>query len=115
MPTWNTEGSGDPDLAVSDLTFAPETPVKGKDLTLTVTGTLKRAITSGTLNTKMKYGIVTVLAESVPLGHTGTGPFTAQQVIHLPEDAPSGSYTAHVTVLDDNGSELAALYADLRL
>lgn len=112
--TWTNAGSSD-HLKVSDVSFDPQTPVKGKDITVTLTGTLNTDVTSGEARSTLKYGIITVLKQNEPLDAAAAGPYAPQIVIPIPADSPSGSYMGSVGLTDQNDQEIACINLSLSL
>ncbi|MFC8454147.1 ML domain-containing protein [Kitasatospora sp. NPDC057223] len=113
--SWQNAGSADDDFAVKSVAYSPDPVVKGVDVTVTLTGTLNKPITSGTVDLQLKYGIIMVAKESTPLTAAATGPYTAQTTFTIATDSPSGSYTAQVTVLDEGSKEIAAINLGFRV
>ncbi|MET9397155.1 ML domain-containing protein [Kitasatospora sp. NPDC002965] len=110
MTVWNSTGPADNDFRVDQVTLAPETPAKGEDIAVTLTGTLEREITGGTFDVTVKYGNITIHKDSASLAPAAPGPYTvAAQVSSTTKDVPSGDYHAHAVVLDHNGTELAGV------
>ncbi|WP_435647360.1 ML domain-containing protein [Kitasatospora purpeofusca] len=112
---WQNAGTAQDDFTVDGVTFSPDPPVKGRALTFTLTGALKKAVTGGTIDLRVKYGIITVAKESTALGAAAAGPCTTQATCTIGADSPSGSYTAQVNILDQDGKEIAAVNVSFRI
>ncbi|RMI32784.1 ML domain-containing protein [Nocardia stercoris] len=113
--TWSNAGTDNDDLIVSSVTLDPNPPVKGKDFTVTLTGTLRKAITSGTIRTTVKFGMIKIDQDEKAFGATGPGPIGCQGSLSLGSGAPSGKYGLIVVVLDQNSAELAVVDASFSL
>ncbi|WP_406115992.1 ML domain-containing protein [Kitasatospora purpeofusca] len=109
MPSWTNSGTPADSFSVDNVTYTPDPPVKGKDLTVTLTGTLAAPITGGTITTKLKYGIITVVNESAPLDAAAAGSYSPQTTISLTQDMPSGSYAGNVSLVDQDSIEIASV------
>ncbi|MEV6477713.1 ML domain-containing protein [Streptomyces sp. NPDC051657] len=113
--TWSSGGSANDSFTIGSVACDPHPPVRGNDLTVTLTGTLAEPITGGSAKALLKYGIVTVVKDSTPLQAAEAGPYTARQVISIPEGAPSGAYTLNVVLSDAGGTEIGSVGIELRL
>ncbi|MFB8171445.1 ML domain-containing protein [Kitasatospora purpeofusca] len=112
---WQNAGTADDDFAVQSATCTPYPVVKDTTVTFTLTGTLQRAITGGTADLKVKYGIITVAKESTALTAAAAGPYTASATLALAAESPSGAYLAQVSVVDQNGKQIAAVNVEFRV
>ncbi|MFB8242600.1 ML domain-containing protein [Kitasatospora purpeofusca] len=112
---WQNAGTADDDFAVDRVTFSPDPVAKGEALTFTLTGALKKAVTGGTVELRVKYGIITVAKDATALGAAAAGPCTVQAACTIGTDSPSGAYTAQVNILDQDGKEIAAVYVSFRI
>ncbi|MFJ8870406.1 ML domain-containing protein [Streptomyces sp. NPDC102473] len=113
--TWSNGGSANDSFTLRSVACDPYPPVKGKDLTVTLTGTLAEPIMGGSTKALLKYGFVTVVNDSTPLQAAEAGPYTARQVISIPEGAPRGAYMLNVVLTESGGTEIASVNIELRL
>ncbi|XP_065913985.1 putative phosphatidylglycerol/phosphatidylinositol transfer protein 2 [Dysidea avara] len=102
------------DVTNLTLKFAPDPPEKGKNVTVSLTGTVKKKITVGEVQVVLKFGKLTVFAKTydvcelaVKYGHgcpVLPGPMIFSGTFEVPSDLPVGIYkvTMDGTDQDDN-------------
>ncbi|MFF2079151.1 ML domain-containing protein [Kitasatospora sp. NPDC058162] len=100
---------------VESVAYTPKQVVKGSTLTVTLTGTLNKAITSGTVDLLLTYGLTTTAEQTTPLTAAAAGPYTAQTTCPVSTDTPSGSYIVRVTVLDQDNTVIACITFSLQI
>lgn len=104
------------DLQGLKITFSPDPPEKGKDVTITASGTLSKQISGGTIKVVAKYGLITILDQeynvcdlvqdinmTCPLA---AGPLSGSATTHVPGDVPGGKYHVDVSATDQDGGKL---------
>ncbi|KAJ3318982.1 Phosphatidylglycerol/phosphatidylinositol transfer protein [Blyttiomyces sp. JEL0837] len=127
-PPKTLEDCGKPhDILVLDtLTFAPDPPSRGNDVTLTAIGDLKEEIVEGArLKVVVKIGPIKVLDREMDLcaqlEHVGKscpvpkGETVISSTFGIPAEAPPGRYTASLTLLTNDWRDIACVKANVRL
>ncbi|XP_065913968.1 putative phosphatidylglycerol/phosphatidylinositol transfer protein 2 [Dysidea avara] len=96
------------------LSFNPDPPEKGKNVTVTLTGTVKETITDGEIQVVLKFDMFTLIDETyeacelaVKYGHgcpVLPGPMVLSDTFEVPSELPGGTYkgTMDGTDQDDN-------------
>ncbi|MFF8957413.1 ML domain-containing protein [Streptomyces sp. NPDC014894] len=96
-------------FTVSSVSTAPEPPVRGGSVTVTVSGTLTEGVSGGRTRTAVSYGIIAMADRTAALPAAEAGPYSATVAFDLPADGPTGSYVATVWFIDQNDAEIAAI------
>ncbi|XP_065915015.1 putative phosphatidylglycerol/phosphatidylinositol transfer protein DDB_G0282107 [Dysidea avara] len=96
------------------LSFYPDPPERGKNVTVTLTGIVKKIITSGEVQVVLKFNVFTIFKETydacelaLKYGHTCPivpGPMIVSETFEVPSELPGGTYksTMDGTDQDDN-------------
>jgi hypothetical protein len=110
-------GSSSDILSNPTVTIVPDPPVKGKEITVTASGTFSSEITSGNVNAVIDILGIPVINKNIDLCTASpkvTCPITAgrhsieiSQLI--PSSVPSGAYTGKVVATDQNGKQIACV------
>ncbi|QMU68147.1 ML domain-containing protein [Streptacidiphilus sp. P02-A3a] len=112
---WASAGTASDPFTVTSVSFDPQPPVKGQSLTVTLNGTLNQNLTGGQVHITAKYGLVTVFRRSSPLVAAQPGNYTAQAVLDITSDSPSGTYNVNLTLTDQDNQEIAGVNARFSL
>ncbi|MFD4400015.1 ML domain-containing protein [Kitasatospora sp. NPDC058492] len=107
--TWNNTGTSSDNFKVSSVSFDPQEPVRGQALTVTPTGTLTGPIASGSVQTVIKFGMVSLVNEASALSAAVVGPYVPPVTFYIPTDAPKGKYTGTLTFTDQKNNEIARI------
>jgi len=104
---------GSVQASVSTLTMTPDPPVPGQTLSITITGTLTNAITSGSAVVTATYLGIQVIDQTLDICKlisggcpTTAGPFTATYSTPLTSAAPAGAYDVKLTASTNTASAL---------
>ncbi|KAN0009655.1 hypothetical protein ACTFIU_006952 [Dictyostelium citrinum] len=101
---------------ITSVSIVPDPPVKGKLITISGSGVLGENVTSGEVAILVKFGLITLINEKKDIctfpGSPLTCPIKSGEYTHsvnftIPEAAPNGKYTGHVSVTDQDSSEIA--------
>jgi len=115
---WTNCGTGSDDLQLTGVVVTPNPPVKGKDVNITITGTLKKDVTSGSVQLTVKFGVITLINKAFDLcdeaGQTSTPcPIKANAnywntlIESIPSSAPGGTYSGKIVGTDQDKNEIA--------
>ncbi|KAK5584585.1 hypothetical protein RB653_006198 [Dictyostelium firmibasis] len=109
---------------ITSVSIVPDPPVKGKLVTITGSGDLGESVTGGEVQILVKYGLIILIKETKDLCTFPGLPFTCpinkgtySQTVNftIPESAPNGKYTGHVSINDQNSTEIACIDVTLTL
>ncbi|GGY05326.1 hypothetical protein GCM10010358_68420 [Streptomyces minutiscleroticus] len=104
--TWDDAGTADHDFVVDFVRFDPQTPAKGQSVTVTAVGALRVPITSGTVQTKVKFGVVHLVSAEEALPATEAGPYAPQATFTVDENWPAGKYRGILSFMDQDSTEI---------
>eukprot|EP01119_Soliformovum_irregulare_P019446 TRINITY_DN6153_c0_g1_i1.p1 TRINITY_DN6153_c0_g1~~TRINITY_DN6153_c0_g1_i1.p1 ORF type:complete len:177 (-),score=24.58 TRINITY_DN6153_c0_g1_i1:212-742(-) len=122
---WSSCGDSSYKLTVTSLTFTPNPPVVGQDVTIVAVGSSSENINGGNIHINLAYGPIVLLNNSFPLCSMISGlgvscpltqgPHTFKVQQNIPNGVPTGQYTAQVTAVDDSGNNLVCVNANFTL
>ncbi len=118
---WTNCTTSTDDAEILKVSINPDPPIKGQNITVYVLYNLKINITSGKIDLKVKFGFITVIHKYVNLCQVETCPIPAadnknETITELiPGNIPSGHYTAHVVLTDQNNKEVICIDVDMHL
>eukprot|EP00761_Pharyngomonas_kirbyi_P007561 gb/GECH01007571.1/.p1 GENE.gb/GECH01007571.1/~~gb/GECH01007571.1/.p1 ORF type:complete len:144 (+),score=27.43 gb/GECH01007571.1/:1-432(+) len=108
-------GKSSDDFQVSSIDFSPNPPVSGKPLDISVSGNLKKTVTSGQAKLSVDYeGIPIIdgqkfnickLSKKYPCP-LKEGDITLGGTVDIPRYSPSGKYKGKVTAVDQDKQEI---------
>lgn len=108
---------------VTNIVISPDNPQAGDTLTLVLSGTVDETVSSGSVSLSFLWGHIAVAQKDMPLcdglGTLGVkcplapGPLQTKSSFVLPQDIPSGSYTAKLRAVDQNGEEVVCVTTQL--
>ncbi|KAM9980294.1 hypothetical protein ACTFIZ_006549 [Dictyostelium cf. discoideum] len=109
---------------ITSVSIVPDPPVKGKLITISGSGVLGENLTSGQVSILVKFGLITLINEKKDIctlpGSPYKCPIKEGEYSHtvnftIPEAAPNGKYTGHVSVTDQDSSEIACIDVSISL
>ncbi|XP_065914004.1 putative phosphatidylglycerol/phosphatidylinositol transfer protein DDB_G0278295 [Dysidea avara] len=113
------------DVTDLKISFSPDPPEKGKNVTITASGTVNKEITGGKIKVVAKYGIITVLDQSYDVCDLvqqigkqcpiPAGPLSGSATTMVPSDVPPGKYHADIEGTDQDGKPMICLMAECQL
>ncbi|EGG14065.1 hypothetical protein DFA_11828 [Cavenderia fasciculata] len=111
---WKNCGQSNDIFQLGYVDISPSTPVKGKPLTVSIGGNLTQTITEGSMKLLVKYSFITLINKTDDLCKTSPCPIEAGSwnktvTATIPSSVPSGKYTATVSAVDQNSSEVFCL------
>lgn len=122
---WTSCGSATDDFQVANVRITPDPPKIGQAVNVSVSGTLKTAVTSGSVDVTIKYGSITLIHQTLDLCEVvdktayrcpfAAGPLTISLSQTIPSIAPPGDYTGHITISDQNSHEVACVNLKLTM
>ncbi|EFA83724.1 hypothetical protein PPL_02791 [Heterostelium album PN500] len=119
---WSNCGNPNDIFQISSVSIVPDPPAKGKDLTVTIGGSLSETLTGGNAHVSVKYGFITILNKDEPICQTNSpipcpieaGPLSKTFTAAIPSNTPSGSYKANIVITDQNKSQIACINVNLK-
>ncbi|XP_065914741.1 putative phosphatidylglycerol/phosphatidylinositol transfer protein DDB_G0278295 [Dysidea avara] len=106
------------DYDVTDLkiSFSPNPPQKGRNLTIIASGTVNRQIAGGKIKVTAKYGFITVLNQSYDVCDFAkkmgkecpipAGPLSGSKTVMVPDKIPGGTYLVSIEGTDQGGKNM---------
>jgi len=119
-PEWKSCATPTYDVTITNITANEWPPAKGSDLVLNITGTNTKNITSGDY-------IIQLKVDGIPLPNidgdidtfkplpwpVGNLSFTYSQ--EIPESAPSGTYTIHISAVDQDKKGIFCITLEVKI
>ncbi|CAO3610659.1 unnamed protein product [Cunninghamella blakesleeana] len=106
-------------MTVSSVSYTPNPPVSGQDLTVDVSGTLKSSVSGGTIKVTVAAGILTVWSASYDIcteaaanGQTcplAAGAYDFHKTVTVPSIIPPGTYTLKAVATTTSGQEITCV------
>jgi len=109
---WSDCGTNKDIFKVGTVSILPDPPVKGKNLTVIVTGTISKEITKGNLKLDVKYSFVTIMDKTLDLCQETSCPIPAGEFKKsitdvIPDVAPTTAvYYITATASDETDEEI---------
>ncbi|MCX5205904.1 hypothetical protein OG897_31305 [Streptomyces sp. NBC_00237] len=91
------------------VTLEPAVQVRGKDVTVTLTGKFPEQITCGHINLVVKCGFTTVAQRTASLTRCGEGEsYVATTSFPTQRNASAGKHTGYLSLCDSKGREITS-------
>ncbi|KAN0045345.1 hypothetical protein ACTA71_005722 [Dictyostelium dimigraforme] len=110
-------------LQIENVIITPDVPVKGEQITVTVSGILTEDVTGGTASITVRYGFITLLNKEYDICSSedpipcpiDAGSYQKTITETIPASAPPGSYTGNFVLKDQEGNRITCINFDLHL
>lgn len=115
---WSNCGSSDDLFALRSFTLSPDPPRRSRMLSVRVAGDLATALTGGTLNYTVTFGIIPIVQDSlslcealalepkIPQCPLRSGEWDVRHEVEMPREVPFGRYNVRAAAWDLEGRQI---------